>query len=179
MARRRPLSYSEITVKFRQTIFAMAVLLPAGVFAQQSRPVIVGTFTSSASVIIDDVEMRPTAAASWPLVEGDEIAATAAPALLTTADGDLVTFERESKARVKTVEGGQPYIYVREGGVLFETKTPRLDICIGNRLFIPGAGVKGTQVGEIGRRYPFYERRPAHRARRTGVRRPGARSPDP
>jgi hypothetical protein len=122
----------------------MAVLLPVGVFAQQSRPVIVGTFTSSASVIIDDVEMRPTAAASWPLVEGDEIAATAAPALLTTADGDLVTFERESKARVKTVEGGQPYIYVREGGVLFETKTPRLDICIGNRLFIPGAGAKGV-----------------------------------
>lgn len=122
----------------------MAVLLPAGVFAQQSRPVIVGTFTSSASVIIDDVEMRPTAAASWPLVEGDEIAATSAPALLTTTDGNLVTFERESKARVKTVEGGQPYIYVREGGVLFETKTPRLDICIGNRLFIPGAGAKGV-----------------------------------
>jgi len=131
------------TTKSRGAIFAMAVLLPAGLFAQQ-RPGIVGTFTSSAAVVIDDVAMQPTAAASWPLVEGDEIASTSAPALLTTTDGNLITFERESKARVKTVENGKPYIYVREGGVLFETKTPRLDICIGNRLFVPGAGAKGV-----------------------------------
>ena len=130
-------------MKSRRAIFATAVLLPAGVFAQQ-RPGIVGTFTSSAAVVIDDVAMQPTAAASWPLVEGDEIASTSAPALLTTADGNLITFERESKARVKTAENGQPYIYVRQGGVLFETKTPRLDICIGNRLFVPGAGAKGV-----------------------------------
>jgi hypothetical protein len=88
--------------------------------------------------------MQPTAAASWPVVEGDEIAATSAPALLTTADGNLITFERESKARVETVENGQPYIYVRQGGVLFETRTSRLDICIANRLFVPGAGAKGV-----------------------------------
>jgi hypothetical protein len=88
--------------------------------------------------------MQPTASASWPVVQGDEIDAPSAPALFTTADGDLVTFERDSKARVKTVENGQPYIYVQQGGVLFETKTPRLDICIANRLYVPGSGAKGV-----------------------------------
>jgi hypothetical protein len=128
--------------KFRQAMWAMAVLLPAAVCAQQ-RTGIVGSLTSSASVVIDDVAMQTTAAAAWPVVEGDEIGATSAPALLTTTDGNLITFERDSKAKVKTIENGQPYLYVRQGGVLFETKTPRLNICIGNRLFVPAAGAKG------------------------------------
>lgn len=131
-------------VSVRQAFWAMAVILPAGVFAQQTQPRIAGSVTSSGSVILDGVEMQPTAAASWPVVQGDEIDAASAPALFTAADGDLVTFERDSKMRVKTIENGQPYIYVQQGGVLFETKTPHLNICIANHLFVPSAGAKGV-----------------------------------
>jgi hypothetical protein len=132
-------SYSEVMVKRWQAIFAVAVLLP-GVFAQQTHQGVVGTCSSSATIMIDDAEMSPTAAASWPVVAGDEIAATSAPALLTTVDHNLVTFERESKVRIGSVENGQTYLYVRQGGLLFDTTTRHLFICIGNRLFVPDAG---------------------------------------
>jgi hypothetical protein len=127
----------------RLGIFTAAILLTGVVSGQQVQRRIVGNYTSSAMVLIDDTEMRPTAAAYWPVVDGDEISATSAPALLTTADRNLVTFERYSKAKVKSIGNGQTYIYVRQGGVLYDTQTARLNICIANRLFEPGAGSRG------------------------------------
>jgi hypothetical protein len=128
-------------LKGRAALCAVAFLVPVGISAQQSR--VIGTCTSSAPIVIDDIEMQPTAAAAFPVVDGDEIAATSAPALFTTSDKNLVTFERESKARVGTIEGGQTYVYVRQGGVSFVANNADLDICMANSLFIPAAGSKG------------------------------------
>ena len=121
----------------------------------QPSPVL-GAIGSTSPVIIDGIAMSPTASSSWPLVAKDEVV-TQAPALLTTEDHSLVTFEGGSKARLDLIGGAQPtaaqqtYILVREGGLTFDSRAGTLAICIGGRFFIPRASAKGTlRLGKNG-----------------------------
>jgi hypothetical protein len=104
---------------------------------------VVGSVSSPRPLAIDNVSMSPTGSASWPVVEGDEIA-TEAPALFTTTDRDVVTFDANSNARVSRVQAKEAYVFVRKGGLAFDAKSTRLMICIGSHLFVPQPQAKGT-----------------------------------
>jgi len=110
---------------------------------------VLGTIGSTSAVVIDGTAMSPTGSSAWPVVATDEIA-TQAPALLTTADHNLVTFDPESRFRlnaIATTPAGaekQTYIFVRQGGLAFDARSSRMLICIGNRLFVPETLAKGT-----------------------------------
>ena len=109
---------------------------------------VLGTIGSTSAVVIDGTAMSSTGSSAWPVVAGDEIA-TQAPALLTTADHNLATFDAESRFRLNAVATTpaaekQTYIFVRQGGLAFDARSSRLLICIGNRLFVPETLAKGT-----------------------------------
>jgi hypothetical protein len=121
------------------TIAALTALLCAA----GPPPEVVGTVASARPVAIDNVPMSPTGSASWPVVEGDEIA-TEAPTLFTTADRDVVTFDANSNVKVSRVPTKEAYVFVRKGGLAFDAKSTRLMICIGGRLFVPQPQAKGA-----------------------------------
>jgi hypothetical protein len=106
-------------------------------------PEVVGSVSSPRPVAIDNVSMSPTGSASWPVVEGDEIA-TEAPALFTTTDRDVVTFDGGSNAKVSRVQTKEAYVFVRKGGLAFDAKSTKLMICIGGHLFVPQPQAKGV-----------------------------------
>jgi hypothetical protein len=122
------------------------VLCWTGIADQPST--VLGTIGSTSAVVIDGTTMSPTGSSAWPVVATDEIA-TQAPALLTTADHNLATFDPESRFRLN-VASAQPagekqtYIFVRQGGLAFDARSSRMLICIGNRLFVPETLAKGT-----------------------------------
>jgi hypothetical protein len=131
----------------RITACILAVVICRIGSAEQST--VLGTIGSTSAVVIDGTAMSPTGSSAWPVVAGDEIA-TQAPALLTTADHNLATFDAESRFRLNAVATSpgaaekQPYIFVRQGGLAFDARSSRLLICIGNRLFVPETLAKGT-----------------------------------
>src|SRR5580658_10006011 len=106
-------------------------------------PSVVGTISSSAPITINGSEMSPSAAPSWPLVSKDEIT-NSAPALLQTAGRDLITLDANSKARVSQAGNGFEYIYIRQGGLRFDTRTGPVYVCIGGRLYVPSKSARGT-----------------------------------
>lgn len=127
---------------WRVTILVAAVA-SAIIAAPQSSSPVVGTISSTEPITINGSATSPSAAPSWPLAARDEIATTA-PALLQTADRNVLRFEANSKARIGSAGNGLAYIYVREGGVHFNARTGPVYICIGDRLFIPAKSAQGT-----------------------------------
>jgi hypothetical protein len=103
----------------------------------------IGTISSSAPITINGSEMSPSAAPSWPLVSKDEIT-NSAPALLQTAGRDLITLDANSKARVSQAGNGLEYIYIRQGGLRFDTRTGPVYVCIGDHLYVPSKSARGS-----------------------------------
>jgi hypothetical protein len=87
--------------------------------------------------------MSPTVAPSWPLVAKDEIS-NSAPALLQTAGRDLITLDANSKARIADAGNGSDYLYVRQGGLQFDTRTGPVYVCIGGHLYVPSKSARGS-----------------------------------
>jgi hypothetical protein len=106
-------------------------------------PAVVGTISSSAPITINGSEMSPSAAPSWPLVAKDEIT-NSAPALLQTAGHDLITLDANSKARISKAGNGFEYIYVRQGGLQFDTRTGPMYVCIAGHLYVPAKSARGS-----------------------------------
>jgi len=92
--------------------------------------------------------MAAAASPSWALVDGDEVGTTSAPALMRTAGQNVVTLQPASKARIRSLQRDQIYVYLREGGLSFEAKTPGIAICAADRLYIPAPLAKGAVVLE-------------------------------
>lgn len=106
-------------------------------------PPVIGTISSTAPITINGSEMSPSAAPSWPLASKDEIS-TSAPALLQTADRDLLLLDANSKARITKASNGFPYLYMRQGGVQFDARTNPILICIADHLYIPAKSAAGS-----------------------------------
>jgi hypothetical protein len=106
-------------------------------------PGVVGTISSSAPITINGSEMSPTASPSWPLAAKDEIA-NSAPALLQTASHDLITLDANSRTRISDAANGAGYIYVRQGGLQFDSRTGPIYVCIADRLYVPAKSAKGS-----------------------------------
>jgi hypothetical protein len=127
----------------------LAALLVCRIGAAEQAPVVLGTIGSTSAVVIDGTAMSPTGSSAWPVVAQDEVA-TEAPALFTTADHNLVTFDAESRFRLNAVAPSQAaneketYIFLRQGGLAFDARSSRMLICIGSRLFVPETLAKGT-----------------------------------
>ena len=103
----------------------------------------IGAISSGKPFTIDGASMSPTGASSYPVVPRDEIA-TQAPALFTTSDRNVVTFDADTKAKLNTVEANQTYIFLRQGGLAFDAKYSRLYICAGGSLFVLETLAKGA-----------------------------------
>src|SRR5580658_254180 len=106
-------------------------------------PSVVGTISSSAPITINGSEMSPSAAPSWPLASKDEIA-NSAPALLQTADRDLITLDANSKVRIGEGGNGSDYIYVRQGGLHFDARTGPIYVCVAGHLYVPSKSAQGS-----------------------------------
>jgi hypothetical protein len=104
---------------------------------------IVGSVSSTRPIGIGDVAMTPTGSASWPVVEGDEIATDAA-ALFTTTDREVVTLDGKSNFKLGRAGAGETYIFVRKGGLTFDAKSGRTMVCAGGHLFVPQARARGV-----------------------------------
>lgn len=122
-------------------VVAAASILTGVALAQQ--PVVTGTITSAAPLVINGVRMLPTAAPSWPLTDATEVGVTSAPALFVSPEGNRLLFEHDSKPRLSTTEGGQTYVYLRTGAVSFETVARHVYICVAGHLFVPPTPSKG------------------------------------
>jgi len=106
-------------------------------------PPVIGTISSTAPITINGSEMSPAAAPSWPLAPKDEIA-NSAPALLQTADRDVLLVDINSKIRISAAGNGAAYIYIRQGGVHFDAKTGPIYVCIADHLYVPAKSAVGT-----------------------------------
>jgi hypothetical protein len=126
----------------RVTILVVAVASAMSA-APQSSSSVVGTISSTEPITINGSTTSPSAAPSWPLAARDEVATTA-PALLQTTDRNAVRFDADSKARVGSAGNGMAYLYVRQGGVHFNTRTGPIYICIADRLYIPAKSAQGV-----------------------------------
>lgn len=103
---------------------------------------VVGTISSTAPVTINGSEMSPTVSPSWPLVAKDEIATTAA-ALLQTSNRDRLILDANTRARIGTAGGALQYIYIRQGGLQFDTQAGPVYICMAGHLYVPAKSSKG------------------------------------
>jgi len=90
--------------------------------------------------------MAPAASPSWALVDGDEVGTTIAPAMLRTAGQNVVTLQPASKARIRSLQRDQIYVYLREGALSFDAKNRGIAICAADRLYIPEPLAKGVVV---------------------------------
>ncbi len=115
--------------------------LPTGA---QQRPSPLGTIKSVAPLMIDGALVSPAAAPVWPLAEGDEVAVTSAPAVFVASDGNRLTFDKATKARVKTIADGKTYVFLRSGTVAFKTTAAQLFVCAGGKLYAPPTNTTGT-----------------------------------
>lgn len=120
---------------------AVAGLLASGVFAQQTAPVI-GGISSTAPVEIDGTSMAP--APSWPLVDRDLLQTTTAPGMILTPDQNSITLLPGTAVRIRTVPPRQTWLFVREGGLSFDTKNNNVMVCAANRVFQPATATKGS-----------------------------------
>src|SRR5579863_10767816 len=126
----------------RAAILALAAA-SSTIAAPQGSSSVVGTISSSAPITINGSEMSPAAAPSWPLAPKDEIA-NSAPALLQTADRDVLLVDINSKIRISAAGNGAAYIYIRQGGVHFDAKTGPIYVCIADHLYVPAKSAVGT-----------------------------------
>jgi hypothetical protein len=110
------------------------------------KPNVAGTISSTASIEIDGTAMAP--APSWPLVDRDEVGTTSSPALLLTPDQNAITLAAQTKVRIRVLPEHQTWLYVREGGLSFETRTSNVLICMANHVFQPAAQTKGSLILE-------------------------------
>ena len=76
----------------------------AGSMAFAGAPV--ATVTSSAAFELRGAEVKVEGVPSWPVLQGDVIAAKAAPAVIVFKDGSRVTLLVNSKARVESTKDG-------------------------------------------------------------------------
>ena len=119
-------------------------IVAVSVLTGQTPPTpIVGTISSTVPVTINGSEMSPAAAPSWPLASKDEIS-TSAPALLQTADRDVLLLDPNSKVRISAAGNGVAYIYIRLGGAHFDAKTSPIYVCIADHLYVPAKSAVGT-----------------------------------
>jgi hypothetical protein len=129
-------------VLLRVSILAVAVAFASMAAPQDTSSSVVGTISSTQPITINGSEMSPSVAPVWPLAARDEIT-TSAPALLRTVDRNTITFDALSKARIGAAGNGLTYIYVRQGGLHFNTTTGPVFICVGDRLFVPAKSAQG------------------------------------
>ena len=122
---------------------ALADATPAAAAAVAPAEIlVVGTISSTAPILIDGVSMDGRAASSWPLAGQDQVASTTAAALLVTHDQNLVILDPFTEVRVSAA-GRETYLYLRKGGLDFETRQTRLFICAAGYLFVPEPLSKG------------------------------------
>jgi len=107
-------------------------------------PAVVGLIRSTAPMLIDGTVMAPDASPVWPLASGDEVAAISSTAVFTASDGNRLTFQKESKARVLRIEEGRTYVFLRQGTVSFHAAARQVFICAGGHLYVPPPSSKGT-----------------------------------
>jgi hypothetical protein len=129
---------------FILAVCCVATLSAADPPAPQAASTSVGTISSTAGVMIDGTMMARGAAPSWPLADQDEIATTSAPAQVRTFGQNAITLQSETRARIRSTQPGQLYIYLRSGGLTFDTKAIGVSICAHDRLFIPATPAKGS-----------------------------------
>ena len=123
-------------------VLAATSLTIAGPGPQVTSPVI-GTISSSEPITINGSQMLPSVAPSWPLTTKDEITTTA-PALLQTTNRDSLTLDGKTRVRVTKATNGFSYVYVRQGGLHFDTKGGTVYVCIGNHLYVPAKAARGS-----------------------------------
>jgi hypothetical protein len=102
----------------------------------------IGTISSSSPITIDGHDLSPAAAPSWPLASNDEISVSA-QAMVRTSGGDMLTFDRLTKFRISSAGKNRPYIYVRQGGLVFHAVGGPVYVCIGNRLYASARDAEG------------------------------------
>ncbi len=125
----------------------VTVLVVAAASVMMARPQgspspAIGSISSTEPVVINGTAMSP-AAPSWPLAAQDEVA-TSAPAMLTTVNRDKLTLDANAAARINAAGNGSPYLYLRRGGVHFDTGGGPVYICAGGLLFIPARSAQGS-----------------------------------
>lgn len=114
----------------------------------------IAAVSSSRPIDVGGASMPPAGAASYPIVEQDEIT-TQAPTLLTTNDRSIAILDANTRVKVDriTPPAGEKvaapnaqlfYIYLRQGGLSFDAKGGRMYVCAAGRLVIPAAHAKGT-----------------------------------
>jgi len=104
---------------------------------------VIGTISSPAPITIDGHDLTPTAAPTWPLVSNDEISVSA-QALVRTGGRDMLTFDHLTKFRISSAAKNRPYIYVRQGGLVFHAVGGPIYVCIGDRLYVPARDSEGV-----------------------------------
>jgi len=78
----------------------------------------VATVSSSGSLSLNGVTLAPNGVPSWPLVPGDTLATSAAPAVILFQDRTRLTVEKNSKLKLDR-DGGRLLVRLLEGALAY------------------------------------------------------------
>jgi hypothetical protein len=80
----------------------------------------VASVSSPEPFMLDGVQMPVAGVPSWPLVGGDEVSTTNAPAVISFQDSSQVTLDKNSKARLKR-NGAGVILFLLQGTFLLRS----------------------------------------------------------
>ena len=101
----------------------------------------VATVSSSGAFSLRGANVQTEGIPSWPLLAGDEIRTSSAPALVQFRDGSRITLAENSRARLEKTSNGLAFRVVSGAGQFTLSPTTNLKIYSGDKLIPASAGV--------------------------------------